>query len=261
MEHEFMKKSAKIILSALLILISLAGCKKPRTKFVIGLDANFPPMGFYDGDKLTGYDVELAQEVAKRLNLEFEAKPINWQDKDKEIQSGNIDCIWSGFTILEERQKQYIFTKPYLSNEQVLVLNNDTKVKSLADVKNFVIGCQSYSSAEDAINANPTFYSSLKSIIYSEDYLKALDDLKNRKVDGIVMDSIVAQYLIAVSDEPFVILDEPLAYEDYGIGFKKDKDGEELCKLVWETLRGMQSDGTVSAISRKYFGTDISKIQ
>lgn len=255
-----MKKTFKIFSLALLICLSLTGCKKQRTKLVIGIDASFPPMSFMQDGKITGFDVELAAEVAKRLNLEFEAKPIDWKNKDKEIQQGTIDCIWSGFTILEEREKQYAFTKPYLSNEQILVLNDDTDITSLSQVKNFVIGCQSYSSAENAINASPSFYSSVKSIIYSDDYLKALEDLKDRKVDGIVMDSVVAKYLITVADEPFVIIDEPLAHENYGIGFKKGKEGEELRNQVWQTLQQMQHDGTVTAISIKWFGQDISKI-
>lgn len=256
-----MKRFIKYLILCLALCLTLTACKKNRTKFVIGLDASFPPMGFYDeSGNLTGYDIDLAREVAKRLNLEFEAKPIEWKNKDKEMSSKNIDCIWSGFTVTEEREKKYLFTSPYLSNEQVLVVNEDSKVKSLADAKDFVIECQSYSTAEDAINKNQKFYSSLKSVIFSDDYIKALDDLENRKVDGIVMDSIVARYMCTLSSSKLIIIDEPLADELYAVGFNKDKDGQELMALVQEALLSMQKDGTVSALSNKWFGKDISII-
>lgn len=257
-----MKKIMKLLILSLFLTLSLISCKKERTSLVIGLDAHFPPMGFYDeNNEIVGFDIDLAKEVAKRLNLNFEAKPIEWQDKENELKSGNIDCVWNGFTIADNRQSAFLFSDPYLSNEQVLVVKEERDISSLDQVNQFVIGCQSYSSAETAISSNPNFISKVKSVIYYENYVKAIDALKMNVVDGVVMDSVVADYMISVTGEPLTLINEPLAYEYYGIGFAKDKNGEELKQLVWDTLLQMQLDGTVAVISNRWFGKNKSIIK
>ena len=92
-----------------------------------------------------------------------------------------------------------------------------------------------------------------------KDNITALNDLDIGGVDGVVMDSVVANYSIAQTKKPFIIIDEALANEGYGIGFRKNEP--ELRDVVWTTLLGMQNDGTVAAIGQKWFGKDISVIQ
>lgn len=258
----------KLILAALaaVSLFSFAGCKKAESgKFVLGLDASFPPMGYTEANgDIVGYDIDLGKEVAKRLGLKFEAKPINWEAKEMELSSGSIDCIWNGFTITEERKNAMSFTEAYLNNDQVLVVRADSGIKSLADVAGKNVGCQSGSSAEDAINDNPAFAASLKGVINFEENLTALTDVEVSKVDdlaGVVMDSVVANYTIKTGNLPLVVIDEPLAKEAYGIGFRKDAEGAKLRDDVWKTLKEMTADGTVAEISKKWFGTDISVIK
>ena len=96
---------------------------------IVGFDQDFPPMGFLgDNGEYTGFDLELAQEVAKRLGLEYQAQPIAWDAKDMELESGNIDCIWNGFT-MTGREDDYTWTKPYMANTQVFVVRNDSGIK------------------------------------------------------------------------------------------------------------------------------------
>ncbi len=254
----------KLLVSVLLTvsLLGLTGCAKSNSnKFVLGLDASFPPLGFTESDgTIVGYDIDLAKEVAKRLNLSFEAKPINWEAKEMELSSGSIDCIWNGFTITDERIKAMSFTPAYLNNDQVLVVRANSSIKSLADAKGSVIAYQAGSSAEEAINDNGTFAESLKKLVPYEDNLIALTDLLVGSVDGVVMDSVVAEYQIKVSGDPLVVIDESLAKEGYGIGFNKNKKGAELRDKVVKTLEEMSADGTVAQISTKWFGKDISVI-
>ena len=81
--------------------------KTPSGKFTVGFDQEFPPMGFVGDDgQFTGFDLDLAKEVASRLGLEFVPQPINWDAKDMELDSGNIDCIWNGFT-MQGREDEY----------------------------------------------------------------------------------------------------------------------------------------------------------
>ena len=259
-----MKKIVLTVL-AVLSLFAVTGCSKKAAsangKFVLGLDASFPPMGYTEANgDIVGYDIDLAKEVAKRLNLTFEAKPINWEAKEMELSSGSIDCIWNGFTMTDERVAAMSFSKAYLNNDQVLVVRADSNIKKLADASGKVVGCQSGSSAEDAINDNASFASSLKKVVFYEENLTALTDLEVGGVDAVVMDSVVANYTITTGKKNLKVVADPLAKEAYGIGFRKSADGAKLRDDVQKTLEDMAKDGTVAAISTKWFGSDISVI-
>lgn len=270
-----MKKIAGVVLVAL-SLACLFGCKKSKSGangsknateslksrgvFVLGLDDSFPPLGYRDeNNEITGYDIDLAKEVAKRLGVEFKAQPIDWDAKEMELETEKIDCIWNGFTITEERKKALSFTPAYLNNEQVLVVRSDSGIKSLADMKGKTVGLQSGSSAQEAINENPSFASSVGNKIMFKDNITALNDLDIGGVDGVVMDSVVANYSIAQTGKPFIVIEESLANEGYGIAFRKSEP--ELRDEVWNILKKMQEDGTVTAIGIKWFGKDISSIK
>ena len=257
-----MKKIVKLLLASGILVSSLFGCKKAyEGKFVLGLDASFPPMGFTEADgTITGYDIDLAKEVSKRLNLEFVAKPINWEAKELELSSGSIDCIWNGFTMTEERLEKMAFTSAYLNNDQILVVRNDGTINSLKDAEGKVIGCQSGSSAEEAIESNKEFASSLKSVKKYEDNLTALNDLEVGGIDAVVMDSVVADYTIKIGKRNLTVVEESLSKEAYGIGFRNDENGIELRDKVQKVLLEMAEDGTVAKISENWFGKDMSVI-
>ena len=249
-----MKKIVKLLLASGILVSSLSGCKKAyEGKFVLGLDASFPPMGFTEADgTITGYDIDLAKEVSKRLNLEFVAKPINWEAKELELSSGSIDCIWNGFTMTEERLEKMAFTSAYLNNDQILVVRNDGTINSLKDAEGKVIGCQSGSSAEEAIESNKEFASSLKSVKKYEDNLTALNDLEVGGIDAVVMDSVVADYTIKIGKRNLTVVEESLSKEAYGIGFRNDENGIELRDKVQKVLLEMAEDGTVAKISENW---------
>ncbi len=257
-----MKKSLMAIFASLMVFATL-GCSKKSSgekTFTLGLDASFPPMGYTEADgTIVGYDIDLAKEVCRRLGYKFVAKPINWDSKELELSSGSIDCIWNGFTITDERIEAMSFTQAYLNNDQVLVVKEDSDIYSLADAAGKKVGCQSGSSAENAINDTPDFKDAV-TVTYYEENLTALTDLEVGGVDAVVMDSVVAIYTITTSKKPLRLVDEVLAKEGYGIGFRKDDDGAKLRDSVWNTLLEMAADGTVAKISNKWFGSDVSVI-
>ena len=233
---------------------------KERGTFVLGLDDSFPPLGFRDDDnEIVGYDIDLAKEVAKRLGVSFKAQPIDWDAKEMELETGKIDCIWNGFTITEDRKNALSMTFAYLDNEQVLVVRKNGSIKTLDDMKGRVVGFQSGSSAQEAIDENPEFKKSLADIISFKENITALNDLKVGGVDGVVMDSVVANYSLTQTGEPFEIVANSLANEEYGIGFRKKEP--ELRDEVERILKEMTADGTVAKISTKWFGKDISVIK
>lgn len=106
------------------------GSTKERNKIVIGLDDNFPPFGFHDEKgELVGFDIDMAKEAAKRLNMEVEFKPIDWDSKETELQSKNIDAIWNGLSITPEREKNILFSRPYENGPQILLVRADSPIQ------------------------------------------------------------------------------------------------------------------------------------
>lgn len=272
-----MKKTVKVFsvsLFAICFLLISVGCKKQNTLsardrslddlisrgvFVLGLDDSFPPLGFRSADgEIVGYDIDLAKEVAKRIGVDFKAQPIDWGAKEMELNTGKIDCIWNGFTMTKEREEALTFTMPYLKNAQVLVVRNDSAITSLKDMAGKTIALQSGSSAQEAVDGNKEFSRLLKEQVLLKDNVTALNDLEIRGVDGVVMDSVVANYSIAATGKAFSVIDEALSYENYGIAFRKGNVA--LRDKVQSVLEDMQKDGTVSAFSIKWFGRDISVI-
>lgn len=225
---------------------------------IVGFDQDFPPMGFVGDDgEYTGFDLELAQEVAKRLGLEYKAQPIAWDSKDMELESGNIDCIWNGFT-MTGREDDYIWTEPYMANQQVFVVANDSDINSQADLAGKIVEVQADSSAEAALKEAPELTATFKELLTTADYNTAFMDLEQGAVDAIAMDVIVAGYQIQQRNADFKILDDSLSEEEYGVGFKKGNT--ELRDKVQSTLEEMAEDGTLQEVSEKWFSKDVTTI-
>lgn len=260
-----MKKFVALILSLMLLMTAAALAEdaslediKAKGTLVVGLDASFPPMGFTNDDgELVGYDLSLAEEVCKRLGVELVKQPIDWAAKDMELNSGNIDCIWNGMTVTEERQEIYSISLNYLQNAQVVVVLEDSEVNTLADLAGKTIALQAGSSAAEAVAANTELLESLASApIEFADYAMALMDLDNKGVDAVVMDVIVANYYITTKGAAYRVLEEQLAPEFYAIGFRKADVA--LTEAVNALLKEMATDGTIAKISTEWFGKDIS---
>ena len=225
---------------------------------IVGFDQDFPPMGFVgDNGEYTGFDLDLAKEVAKRLDLEYKAQPIAWDSKDMELESGNIDCIWNGFTITG-REDDYTWTTPYMANKQVFVVANDSDIKSQADLAGKVVEVQADSSAEAALKENQDLANTFGQLLTTPDYNTAFMDLEQGAVDAVAMDVIVAGYQIKQRNADFKILDDSLSEEEYGVGFKKGNT--ELRDKVQGALEEMAADGTLAKISDEWFGEDVTTI-
>ena len=237
---------------------SLANVQKKGT-FVLGLDDSFPPMGYRDeSGEIVGFDIDLAREVAKRLGVELVPQAIDWSAKEQELATGNIDCIWNGFTVTPEREEMMTFSAPYVNNAQVVVVKGSSSVQDIEDLAGATIGVQAGSSGQVAIEDNPDFSASIGEVIEFKDYLTALMDLEAGGVDAVVMDVIVANDNISRSGKDFKILPGSLADEEYAIGFRKGDLA--LCEAVDSALLGMAEDGTLAEISTAWFGQDITTI-
>jgi polar amino acid transport system substrate-binding protein len=260
------------VVALLIMVLAISGCKKKdeaadnsweeikkRGEFVLGLDDSFPPMGFRDEKgEIVGFDIDLAKEVCARLGIKLRLQPINWSAKEQELNTKNIDCIWNGLTITPERREVILFTKPYMRNRQVLVVRADAGYSKLADFAGKKLGIQAGSSANDALDSATEFKASLGQVVAFDDNMTALMDLEQGGVDVVLMDEIVARFYIQQRSKNYKVLDEALAGEEYGVGFRKGD--QELMKKFEDTLIAMAEDGTMAAISERWFGEDITII-
>lgn len=256
-----MKKSVlkSILAAVLLVLIAVmaAGCaqeaQKETEELVMGLDDTFAPMGFRDEKgNLVGFDVDLANEVAERIGVTMKFQPIDWSMKETELNGGNIDLIWNGYTITAERQEKVAFTKPYLENSQIIVTMADSDIVTKADLAGKNVTVQAESSALDAINAEPDVAASFGELVEFATNNEAFSDLESGRSDALVVDEVNARYYMKqAGEEKYKVLEEDFGDEEYGIGLRKDDT--ELLKKINDAMDEMKSDGTYDEIYAKWF--------
>ncbi|MBQ7661042.1 MAG: amino acid ABC transporter substrate-binding protein [Clostridia bacterium] len=219
-------------------------------KLIVGFDAEFPPFGFIAADgSYDGFDLAVAKELCNRLGWEFTATPIDWNAKDAELASGNINCIWNGFTYTG-RENDYTWSTPYVDNSIVIVVKKDAGIASLADLAGKNVMAQAASSAVDAINENETFKASLGQVIELPDYNSGFAELAMGTVDAVAADLGVATYQISANSGDYLILDEAISTEQYAVGFLKGNT--ELRDAVNAELLKMAEDGTMMKIAENY---------
>ncbi|RKD25921.1 amino acid ABC transporter substrate-binding protein [Ammoniphilus oxalaticus] len=223
-------------------------------KLVIGVDDKFAPMGFRDEqNELVGFDIDYARAAGEKMGYEVTFQPIDWKAKESELNSGRIDLIWNGYTITDDRKEKVLFTKPYLKNTQVVLTKADSEISKLDDLAGKEVGLQALSSALDALEANE-ISSEVKKVTEFTDNVLALADLKNGRVDAVVIDEVVARYYMSKEEDTFKLLEESLAPEEYGVGVKQGN--EELLNELQAALDALNEDGTAAEISTKWFGED-----
>lgn len=254
-------KKKKIVAAALMTAMAavmLAGCgsKGGDKTFTVGFDAEYPPYGYMDDNgEYTGFDLELAEKVCEMEGWTLEKKPIDWDSKDMELESGAIDCIWNGFT-MDGREDDYTWSQPYVDNSQVIVVAEASGISTLDDLAGKTVGVQAASAAltllqEDQADLAGTF----AGLQEFADYNSAFVELQAGSVDAVAMDVGVANYQIKTRGEGYTILSEVLNSEKYAIGFKKGNTG--LCDTVDADLTKLAEDGTVKELAEKYEIADL----
>jgi polar amino acid transport system substrate-binding protein len=225
----------------------------------VGVDDTYPPMEYRDEKgNLVGYDIDVAMEVGKRLNREVEFVPTAWSAIFTGLSSGKYDCIISSLSITEERKKTIAYTRPYIANNQVIIVaKGTTDINSEKDLGNKIVAVQMGTTAEDSCNEfmKTTPFKEFKKY---EGMTQALNELKIGRVDAVVSDIVVGAYFVANDIESFRLVETTLPDEPIGIGFDK-KSGQALCDEVDKALKEMLEDGTLKSISEKWFKDDMTK--
>lgn len=227
-----------------------AATSSDKTTLIVGFDQSYPPYGFVGNDgNFTGFDLDLAAEVASRNGWDIQLEPIDWDAKDTLLNSGAITCIWNGFT-MEGREDDYTFSEPYMLNEQVIVVKKDSGITSLSDLAGKTVVTQADSAALDVLEGDKKDVAdTFKSLQTLPDYNNAFMQLESGMVDAVACDLSIAQYQIAAKPDAYQQLD-PLSSEHYAVGFKKGDDA--LAAKVTSTLKDMYNDGTVEKLIEKY---------
>lgn len=223
-------------------------------RLIVGFDSAYPPYGYVGDDgSYTGFDLELAREVGKRVGWEVQLEPIDWDAKDTLMNSGAINCIWNGFTI-EGRENDYTFSEPYMLNAQVVVVKKGSGISDLAGLAGKAVITQTDSAAydvlagEDAAQADvAATFASLETI---GDYNTAFMQLETGAVDAVACDLSIAAYQLAAKPDAYEQLSEQLSSEHYAVGFKKGD--EASATQVTDTLKAMDKDGFVKDLCDKY---------
>ncbi len=229
---------------------------KEKGTFILGLDDSFPPMGFRGEDgEVTGFDIDLAKELCERMGLELVLQPIDWDAKILDLNSKDIDVIWNGLTITDERMEKIEFSKPYIANRQIVIVQDASGIDLLSDLADKSVGFQLGSSAEAAITSNAPVAASFAESFKYQDNIQALMDLEAGKIDAVVVDEILGRYYISKKPGIYAVATEYFSEEEYGIGIRK---GELAFKAeIDRVFDEMVADGAAVTISEKWFAEDI----
>lgn len=271
----------KILTAALAGAISismLAGCGAEKTQevkednsltkvqeqgyFTLGLDADFAPMGFTEDDgTIVGFDIDLANAVAEKMGVKVEVKPIDWDSKAMELSTGKIDVIWNGFSITDERRQEVLFSNPYLSTKQSVIVKAGSDIKTKADLAGKKIALQDGSTSEDALKGDAATYESIgdENISRFKENSQVLMEVESGRADAAVIDEIFVRYYLQKENmlDKFVVLEEGFDEEDYGVGGRLGDYA--LMEAISKALDECKAEGITSEISMKWFGEDLIK--
>lgn len=257
-----MKKIFYYALHVVICALLFAGCGNlsvPQKKLIVGMDES--PIGTRDANgEFVGFEVDLARETAKRMNVAIEFKMIRWDEKEQELNSGNIDMIWNGMDITPERKGIMLFSKPYMDNRQIIMVRKgeDFGIRSVHDLENKVVGAKAATTSAFYIENNEKLKQSLAEFkTYTTD-AEVFEALKTGMVDALVCDEIVGRVEMIRSNDKIEMLNITVGKpHELGIGFRKNDI--ELRNRVQKAYDEIVKDGTAKKISEKWFQADILK--
>ena len=247
-----MKKIFAMVLVLMMVLVSAASAES--FTFKMGIDAEYPPYSYIGDDgEYIGYDVEMCKAVCDILGWDVEIVPINWDTKLMTLDAGEIDCIWSGLTIDVLDPEAYTISMAYADNSQMILTKADSGIATLADLAGKVVGVQLGTSADILLQNEQkeladTFDGGEP--VRFENYNVCFTELQAGSIDAIAIDYPVAAAKIAEYGDGYVMLDESIASEEYGICFRKDD--AELCQQVEDAYMQLVEDGTYVSLAEKY---------
>lgn len=257
---KFVSKISMVFVALLLLLsVSKPSFAQEINKdegVVIGFDDTFAPFGFKnEAGENVGFDIDLADEILGRLDIEYSFQPIDWSMKETELNTGNIDMIWNGYSVTPQREEVVLFSDPYIQNRQVIIVKVDSDIQSKEDFAGRLIATQEQSASLEAIMNEADFAEALdggQPVTYPT-FVEVFSDLDNGRVEGIVVDELLATYFLEQNGtaDQYRILEENFGEEDYAVGFRKSDEAfvEEFNAVLAEIIE----DDTFTEIKSQWF--------
>ena len=239
-----MKRVFKLFV-LLFIMTILCGCSKDENELIMVTEAGFAPYEYYDNSEIVGVDIDIAKEIAKELNKNLVVKDVAFDSIINEVKSGKADFGAAGISYNEERAKQVDFSINYTLSKQVVIVRKDSSIKSVKDVNNQKIAVQLGSVADTLLTKD---YPKV-TLVREKKYLAAIQDLKDSKVDAVVMDELPAKEMIK-NNNTLNILDGSLAEDSYGMVVKKGN--KELLDVINGVLERLVKDGKIDSFIIKH---------
>ena len=257
-------------------VMSLAGCTQlasnptvdnwdkyqQQKSITVGFDNTFVPMGFEEKNgNYTGFDIELAQYVSKKLGITVHFQPIDWDMKETELQNGTIDAIWNGYSATDERREKVAFTIPYMQNTQILVVKKLSGIHSVEDMTGKVLGAQNGSSGMLDFEEHPEVLKNRVKGGDADQYQsvnEAIIDLKNDRIDALLIDRVYADYYLTtegIADEYDTI---PSGFESESFAVGVRPADKKLLEALNQAFKELYQEGIFQQISQKWFGEDVA---
>lgn len=226
----------KVLILIVIIMIFITGCGKKDNQLVMVTEAGFAPYEYYENGEIVGVDVDIAKEIAKYLGKELVIKDVSFDSIINEVKSGKSDFGAAGISYTEERAKEVDFTIDYSISKQVIIVKEG--INKVDNLDNKRIALQLGSVADSYVTKN---YKNAK-VIRQKKYLAAIEDLKNDKVDLVIMDELPAKEILK-NNPGLVILNQELFTDKYGMVVRKGND--ELLKAINKVLSDLIADGKI----------------
>ena len=226
----------KILILIVITIIFITGCGKKDNQLVMVTEAGFAPYEYYENGEIVGVDIDIAKEIAKYLGKELVIKDVSFDSIINEVKSGKSDFGAAGISYTEERAKEVDFTIDYSISKQVIIVKEG--INKIDNLDNKRIALQLGSIADSYVTKN---YKNAK-VIRQKKYLAAIEDLKNDKVDLVIMDELPAKEILK-NNPGLVILDQELFTDKYGMVVRKGND--ELLKAINKVLSDLIADGKI----------------
>lgn len=234
----------KIILLCL-CLITLCGCGRNKDELIMVTEAGFAPFEYYENNEVVGVDVEIAKKIASKMNKKLVIKDVAFDSIINEVKSGKADIGAAGISYTEERSKQVDFSKDYFTSKIVVIIKSDDNESNFKDLNNKNIAVQLGSTADTFVTNN---YKNA-TITRQKKYLSAIEDLKNNKVNCVVMDELPAKQILNKNTK-LKLLSNVLSSENYGMVVKKNN--KELMDIVNEVIEDLKNSGKIDEYVLKY---------
>lgn len=252
-------KTVFVLMVALLISAMAVGCSgnintmqriKDNGQVIMGTNAAFPPFEMREGDNVIGIDAEIAQAVADKLGAKLKIEDMDFGALPSALKSGKVDFIAAGYTVNPERQEESDFSDKYFKAVQaIIVLKDNDTIKTRQDLNGKTIGAQEGTTGAELFRSKESLYKNVALKTYSKG-ADAVLDLKNKRVDAVVLDNYTSMALAALNPE-VKILDDPAADpEEYAIAVRKGD--KELLQAINDTLKELKDSGKLDEIFKKY---------